>query len=169
MITQKLGKNFEFQNKACYVCGSFDHLQYTCKHKKPVSDQKQVWNNSRRINHRNFSRDSKYPQQRRSFNPSAVLTKQGLKQLAKPKVTRSVLSQSTDRLSQSTARPKERTTRLKSEVNVIKASARWVWKPKQEELDVSEKKNPSKTLTRYDYVDAYGRFKSILAWDFKKH
>ncbi|PWA76229.1 retrotransposon Orf1 [Artemisia annua] len=115
MITQKLGKNFEFQNKACYVCGSFDHLQYTCKHKKPVSDQKQVWNNSRRINHRNFSRDSKYPQQRRSFNPSAVLTKQGLKQLAKPKVTRSVLSQSTDRLSQSTARPKERTTRLKSE------------------------------------------------------
>ncbi|PWA95088.1 AAA+ ATPase domain-containing protein [Artemisia annua] len=56
-----------------------------------------VWNNSRRINHRNFSRDSKYPQQRRSFNPSAVLTKQGLKQLAKPKVTRSVLSQSTDR------------------------------------------------------------------------
>ncbi|PWA86225.1 hypothetical protein CTI12_AA142140 [Artemisia annua] len=116
MITQKLGKNFEFQNKACYVCGSFDHLQYTCKHKKPVSDQKQVWNNSRRINHRNFSRDSKYPQQRRSFNPSAVLTKQGLKQLAKPKVTRSVLSQSTDRLSQSTARPKERTTRLKSEM-----------------------------------------------------
>ena len=91
------------------------------------------------------------------------------KQIAKPKVTRSVLSQSIDRLAQSTARPKERTTRLKSEVNVIKASARWVWTPKQEELDVSKKKNPSKTLTRYDYVDAYGRFKSILAWDFKKH
>ena len=169
MLTQKLGKNFEFQNKACYVCGSFNHLQYTCKHKKPVSDQKQVWNNSRRVNHRNFSSDSKYPQQRRFFNPSAVLTKQGLKQIARPKVTRSVLSQSTDRLSQSTARPKESTARSNSEVNVVKASARWVWKPKQEELDVSEKKNSSKTLTRCDYVDAYGRFKSILAWDFKKH
>ncbi|PWA44636.1 replication protein A 70 kDa DNA-binding subunit B [Artemisia annua] len=83
-------------------------------------ETKPVWNNSRKINHRNFSRDSKYPQQRRSFNPSAVLTKQGLKQLAKPKVTRSVLSQSTDRLSQSTARPKERTTRLKSEIGKVK-------------------------------------------------
>ncbi|PWA94378.1 actin-4 [Artemisia annua] len=81
----------------------------TC-HVASVVSVDQVWNNSRRINHRNFSCDSIYPQQRRSFNPSAVLTKQGLKQLAKPKVTRSVLSQSTDRLSQSTARPKERTT-----------------------------------------------------------
>ncbi|PWA60811.1 hypothetical protein CTI12_AA374820 [Artemisia annua] len=98
-----------------YTSSSNPTKKYTCKHKKLVSDQKQVWNNSRRINHRNFSCDSKYPQQRRSFNPLAVLTKQGLKQLAKPKVTRSVLSQSTDRLSQSTARPKERTTRLKSE------------------------------------------------------
>ncbi|GKD20748.1 hypothetical protein Tco_1222451, partial [Tanacetum coccineum] len=23
--------------------------------------------------------------------------------------------------------------------------------------------------TRYDYVDALGRFKSVLAWDFKRH
>ncbi|GJR98137.1 hypothetical protein Tco_0270311 [Tanacetum coccineum] len=26
LMTQKLGSNFEFKNKACYVCGSFDHL-----------------------------------------------------------------------------------------------------------------------------------------------
>ncbi|GJX80830.1 hypothetical protein Tco_0328979 [Tanacetum coccineum] len=27
MMSQKLGSNFEMFNKACYVCGSFDHLQ----------------------------------------------------------------------------------------------------------------------------------------------
>ncbi|GKF59330.1 hypothetical protein Tco_0176116, partial [Tanacetum coccineum] len=26
MMTQRLGSNFEIINKACYVCGSFDHL-----------------------------------------------------------------------------------------------------------------------------------------------
>ncbi|GJU84273.1 ribonuclease H-like domain-containing protein [Tanacetum coccineum] len=26
LMTQKLGSNFEFKNKACYVCGSFNHL-----------------------------------------------------------------------------------------------------------------------------------------------
>ncbi|GKF17256.1 hypothetical protein Tco_0062174, partial [Tanacetum coccineum] len=31
MMTQRLGSNFELFNKACYVCGSFDHLQVDCK------------------------------------------------------------------------------------------------------------------------------------------
>ncbi|GKF81307.1 hypothetical protein Tco_0239909, partial [Tanacetum coccineum] len=30
MMSQRLGSNFEMFNKACYVCGSFDHLQYNC-------------------------------------------------------------------------------------------------------------------------------------------
>ncbi|GKD15298.1 ribonuclease H-like domain-containing protein [Tanacetum coccineum] len=30
LMTQKLGSNFEFQNKACYVCGSFNHLIKDC-------------------------------------------------------------------------------------------------------------------------------------------
>ncbi|GKA31780.1 hypothetical protein Tco_0718147 [Tanacetum coccineum] len=62
------------------------------------------------------------------------------------------------------------TARPKAEVNTVKASASWVWKPKHEELDhVSKSNSTSKTLTRYDYVDALGRFKSVLAWDFKRH
>ncbi|GJS46995.1 hypothetical protein Tco_0597116 [Tanacetum coccineum] len=53
------------------------------------------------------------------------------------------------------------TARPKTEVNTVKASASWVWKPKQEVIDhVSKSNNASKTLTRYDYVDAYGRFKT---------
>nr|GFA09978.1 ribonuclease H-like domain-containing protein [Tanacetum cinerariifolium] len=30
MMSQKLGRKFEMFNKACYVCGSFDHLQIDC-------------------------------------------------------------------------------------------------------------------------------------------
>ncbi|GJU98981.1 hypothetical protein Tco_1328252 [Tanacetum coccineum] len=55
------------------------------------------------------------------------------------------------------------TARPKTEVNTFKASASWVWKPKQEVIDhVSKSNNASKTLTRYDYVDAYGRFKTVI-------
>nr|GFA51382.1 retrotransposon Orf1 [Tanacetum cinerariifolium] len=30
LISQRLGSNFKMINKACYVCGSFEHLQYDC-------------------------------------------------------------------------------------------------------------------------------------------
>ncbi|GJS22123.1 hypothetical protein Tco_0450755 [Tanacetum coccineum] len=57
------------------------------------------------------------------------------------------------------------TARPNAEVNTIEASASWVWKPKHEELDhVSKSNSTLKTLTRYDYVDALGRFKK-----FKNH
>ncbi|GJT81520.1 hypothetical protein Tco_1055862 [Tanacetum coccineum] len=57
------------------------------------------------------------------------------------------------------------TARPKAVVNAVKASACWVWKPKHEVLDhVSKSNSASKTLTRYAYVDALGRFKSIMAW-----
>ncbi|GJY30713.1 hypothetical protein Tco_0414208 [Tanacetum coccineum] len=32
MMSQKLRSNFEMFNKACYVCGSFDHLQVDCNY-----------------------------------------------------------------------------------------------------------------------------------------
>ncbi|GJT11902.1 ribonuclease H-like domain-containing protein [Tanacetum coccineum] len=32
MMSQRLGSNFKMFNKACYVCGSFDHLQVDCKY-----------------------------------------------------------------------------------------------------------------------------------------
>ncbi|GJT86301.1 ribonuclease H-like domain-containing protein [Tanacetum coccineum] len=31
IMSQRLGSNFEMINKACYVCGSFDHLHVDCK------------------------------------------------------------------------------------------------------------------------------------------
>ncbi|GKE85213.1 hypothetical protein Tco_1558955 [Tanacetum coccineum] len=49
-------------------------------------------------------------------------------------------------------------------VNAVKASACWVWKPKTKVLDhVSKHNSASITLKKFDYVDAQGRSKSVIA------
>ncbi|GJY56691.1 putative ribonuclease H-like domain-containing protein [Tanacetum coccineum] len=45
MMSQRLGSNFEMLNKACYVCGSFDHLQVDYNYQSVV---KPVRNNAKR-------------------------------------------------------------------------------------------------------------------------
>ncbi|GJT86953.1 ribonuclease H-like domain-containing protein [Tanacetum coccineum] len=80
--------SFEFTKKACFVCGSFNHLIKDCDFhdkkmvQKPVLNNvkkgtgqrevRQVWNNAMRVNHQNFSNS------RRDFAPTAVLTKSGI-------------------------------------------------------------------------------------------
>ncbi|GJS99890.1 ribonuclease H-like domain-containing protein [Tanacetum coccineum] len=50
-------------------------------------------------------------------------------------------------------------------VNNVKASSCWVWKPKNKVLHhVSKHNSASITLNKFDYVDAQGRFKSVMAW-----
>ncbi|GKC03728.1 hypothetical protein Tco_0995338 [Tanacetum coccineum] len=86
--TQKLGVGFQFTKKACFVCGSFNHLIKDCDFhdkkmvQKPVLNNvkkgtgqrevRPVWNNAMRVNHQNFSNS------RRNFVPTAVLTKSGI-------------------------------------------------------------------------------------------
>ncbi|GJX04442.1 hypothetical protein Tco_0190358 [Tanacetum coccineum] len=96
--------------KLCYVCYSPNHLIKDCNlhertfkqtqtHKpkgtQSSRDTRPVWNNIQRVNHSNFSGNSRYPHQRRSFIPSAVLTREGLKSTARPKTTQTVPSKST--------------------------------------------------------------------------
>ncbi|GKB87759.1 hypothetical protein Tco_0960031 [Tanacetum coccineum] len=52
-MSQRLESNFEMFNKACYMCGSFDHLQVYCNYQRVV---KPVWNNAKRVNHQNFAK-----------------------------------------------------------------------------------------------------------------
>ncbi|GJT67654.1 ribonuclease H-like domain-containing protein [Tanacetum coccineum] len=74
---------------------------------KGVTGVKGQCEQHQRVNHSNFSRNSRYPHQRRSFIPSAVLTREGLKSTARPKLTRTVPSKSTANVFyQGTARPK---------------------------------------------------------------
>ncbi|GJW27742.1 ribonuclease H-like domain-containing protein [Tanacetum coccineum] len=90
MMTQKLGNGFEFIKKACFVCGSFNHLIKDCDFhdnkmvEKPVLNNKgrvtgqreirPVWNNVQRVNHQN---KLTHPHPKRNFVPTAVATKLG--------------------------------------------------------------------------------------------
>ncbi|GJY84598.1 hypothetical protein Tco_0498624, partial [Tanacetum coccineum] len=88
-MSKKLGVGFQFTPKACFVCGSFNHLIKDCDFhdkkmvQKPVLNNvkkgtgqrevRPVWNNAMRTNHQNFSNS------RRNFAPTAVLfNKSGL-------------------------------------------------------------------------------------------
>nr|GEY41217.1 ribonuclease H-like domain-containing protein [Tanacetum cinerariifolium] len=75
LMSQRLGSNFKMINKACYVCGSFEHLHYVCD-KKVL---KPMWNNTRRMNHKNFANKFTHPHPKRGFVPQAVLTRSGNK------------------------------------------------------------------------------------------
>ncbi|GJR22098.1 ribonuclease H-like domain-containing protein [Tanacetum coccineum] len=90
MMTQKLGNGVEFIKKACFVCGSFNHLIKDCdfhdnkmveksvlNNKGMVTSQRKirpVWNNVQRVNHQN---KWTHPYPKRNFVPTAVATKLG--------------------------------------------------------------------------------------------
>ncbi|GJV57851.1 putative ribonuclease H-like domain-containing protein [Tanacetum coccineum] len=80
LMTQKLGSNFEFKNKACYECGSFNHLIKDCDFYEKKMVKKTVWNNARRVNHQNSQRMT-HPHPKGNFVPKAVLMKSGIKTL----------------------------------------------------------------------------------------
>ncbi|GJX37950.1 putative ribonuclease H-like domain-containing protein [Tanacetum coccineum] len=69
LMTRKLGSNFEFKNKACYVCGSFNHLIKDCDFYEKKMVEKPVSNNARRVNHQNSQKLS-HPHPKRNFVPT---------------------------------------------------------------------------------------------------
>ncbi|GJX76409.1 hypothetical protein Tco_0323220 [Tanacetum coccineum] len=73
LMSQRLGSDFKMINKAYFVCGSFEHLHYVCD-KKVI---RPVWNNSSKVNHKNFANKMTHPHLNRRFIPQAVLTKFG--------------------------------------------------------------------------------------------
>ncbi|GJU36433.1 ribonuclease H-like domain-containing protein [Tanacetum coccineum] len=154
LMTQKLGSNFEFKNKACYVCGSFNHLIKDCDFYEKKMVEKSVWNNARRVNHQNSLRLT-HPHSKGNFVPRVVLMKSGLKTLNTARQNSSRAAINTARpINTAYPRPTVNCTRPSSngnvttvgpkavvsdnkghETNVVKASACWVWKPKQKVLD----------------------------------
>ncbi|GJW68363.1 putative ribonuclease H-like domain-containing protein [Tanacetum coccineum] len=76
--SQQLGSNFVMYNKACFVCGSFDHVQANCNYhqrKRVVSG-----NNYTRVNY-NYSAKKAHPSAHKNMAPRAVLMKTGLRPL----------------------------------------------------------------------------------------
>nr|GEX72366.1 ubiquitin hydrolase [Tanacetum cinerariifolium] len=71
LMSHRLGSNFKMINKACYVCGSFVHLQYVC-HKKDVIP---IRNKSNMVNHKKIANKFTHAHPKRGFISQAVLTR----------------------------------------------------------------------------------------------
>ncbi|GJW18658.1 putative ribonuclease H-like domain-containing protein [Tanacetum coccineum] len=77
-MSQKLGGDFEMFNKACHVCGSFDHLKNYCNNwYNNGRFAKPVWTNVQRVNKQNFSKLT-HPSLKKNMVPRTVLTRFGL-------------------------------------------------------------------------------------------
>ncbi|GKB14830.1 putative ribonuclease H-like domain-containing protein [Tanacetum coccineum] len=77
-MSQKLGSDFEIFNKACHVCGSFDHLKNDSNNWYNNGRFAQpVWTNIQRANKQNFSKLT-HLSPKRNMVPRTVLTTSGL-------------------------------------------------------------------------------------------
>ncbi|GJR81898.1 putative ribonuclease H-like domain-containing protein [Tanacetum coccineum] len=74
--SNQLGSDFVMYNKACFICGSFDHVQAHCKYHQR---EKMVYeNNYNKVNY-NYTTNRTHPNAQRNMVPRAVLMKTGLK------------------------------------------------------------------------------------------
>jgi hypothetical protein len=210
--TRQFGRDFVFNNKACHICGSFDHLSYTCNYHM---GRREVFGNTR-VNGHNSNKMT-HPNPLSKMVPRSVLLNTGIKPISiarpavattssknrvypKSPVTTFVKSYQTGKKTHfeknvhknhmwkpkftnpavSTARPAVTTARLnvstgvfvnKKRVNmgnVVKASARWEWKPKGTS-NTSTPNGVSMTFDRFNYIDTRGRSKSFVAWVPKRN
>nr|GEU58037.1 hypothetical protein [Tanacetum cinerariifolium] len=141
---------------------------YACD-KKEV---RPVWNNTRRVNHKNFANKITHPHPKRRFVPKAILTKSSkLKTTGTPVKTVRPVNISDSKPIVNYSRPKSNAFKsgysqairpfnkysaykkniFNREVNVVKALACWVWKAKHS--------SASNTYKKYSYIDAQGRSK----------
>ncbi|GKB21452.1 hypothetical protein Tco_0855375 [Tanacetum coccineum] len=76
--SQQLGSDFVMYNKACFVCGSFDHVQADCNYHQ--RERVVFGNNYTRVNY-NYSTRKAHPSAHKNMASRAVLMKTGLRPL----------------------------------------------------------------------------------------
>ncbi|GKD35852.1 putative ribonuclease H-like domain-containing protein [Tanacetum coccineum] len=73
--SNQLGSDFVMYNKACFICGSFNHVQAQCKYHQREG---MVYGNTyKRVNY-NYTTKRTHPNAQRNMVPRAVLLKTGL-------------------------------------------------------------------------------------------
>ncbi|GJT43979.1 hypothetical protein Tco_0952694 [Tanacetum coccineum] len=171
-MSQRLGSDIKMINKACFVYGSFEHLHYVCD-KKVI---RPVWNNSSRVNHKNFAN--------KRFVPQAVLTKSGKINTAgasvntvvrpvniadskttvnHPRPISNAYKKGYSQVTRSFNKYSEyKNTIFNKKVNTarVKDTTARVWKAKNSIA--------SNTFKKYSYIDARGRSKSYKGLDPQK-
>ncbi|GJS31150.1 hypothetical protein Tco_0491770 [Tanacetum coccineum] len=142
----------------------FNHLIKDCDFYKKKMVEKPVWNNASRVNHQNSQRLT-HPHPKGNFVPKAVLMKSGHKTLntARQNSSKAAVSVNTARpintaylrrqqRNVTTVGPKAVVSDNKgNEANAVKASACWVWRPKQKVLDHG---NPQLELQEKGVIDS---------------
>ncbi|GJV00632.1 ribonuclease H-like domain-containing protein [Tanacetum coccineum] len=76
--SQQLGSEFVMYNKACFVCGSFDHVQAACNYHQ--RERMVTGNNYTRVNY-NYTAKKAHPSAHKNRIPRAILMKTGLRPL----------------------------------------------------------------------------------------
>ncbi|GJR69389.1 putative ribonuclease H-like domain-containing protein [Tanacetum coccineum] len=163
--SQKQGIGFKkvHKIKACFVCKSTGHLIKDCDFYDQKSPEprvknvvntgervvKPVWDYGKRVNHQNFSKNLKYPHAKRTFNPSAVLTRAGLVNTDRSNV-------STAR-SISTVRPVSTARPLASKI----AQSNSVIRPNHPRLDIVRPKASNSPIKRSYFTQPVYRPKDL--------
>ncbi|GJV79390.1 ribonuclease H-like domain-containing protein [Tanacetum coccineum] len=183
--SDQLGVNFVFNNKACFICGNFDHIQYNCpnaykhmvpravlmktglktvKNANPLSTVRSV-NTVRPVSTARFVNtvrpyNTAHPkptvscarpkthfqnQAQRPFYKNTALTKRS--NIQNINIAKQAIN---------TVRPNVNTVRERG-FNAGKPSACWVWRP-------IKPNGASLTFNKYNYIDARGISKSVMAW-----
>nr|GEU65336.1 reverse transcriptase domain-containing protein [Tanacetum cinerariifolium] len=177
--SQQLGCNFVMYNKACFVYGSFEHVQANCNYhqKKRVVSK----NNYIRVNYNNSTRKT-HLKAYRNMAPRAVLMKTSLRPFntarpvntAHPKITVNTarpISRSSKAAQSTIKRPNQQRTTLTNKsfsqkVNTTKGKF-YTAKPRAVNNARPTKPNgASMTLRRHNYIDVRGNM-SYLS-DFKE-
>ncbi|GJW68688.1 ribonuclease H-like domain-containing protein [Tanacetum coccineum] len=179
--SNQLGCNFVFNNKACFICGSFDHIQYSCpnvhKHTVPravlmKTGLKTVYN-ARPVNTvrsvntvRPFSTARSFNTVRPSYTahpkstvhyarPRTYFQNQAQSTVQRPLYKRTTLIKRSKNQNVNTGRQNVNTVGARG-FNAVKPSACWVWKP-------IKPNGVSMVFNKYNYIDARGRSKSVMA------
>ncbi|GKA67309.1 ribonuclease H-like domain-containing protein [Tanacetum coccineum] len=74
--SNQLGSNFVMYNKACFIFGSFDHVQAQCKYHQR---ERMVYGNNYHMVNYNYTTNRTHPNSQRNMVPRAVLMKSGPK------------------------------------------------------------------------------------------
>ncbi|GJZ95398.1 ribonuclease H-like domain-containing protein [Tanacetum coccineum] len=169
--SQKQGIGFKkvHKIKACFVCKSTGHLIKDCDFYDQKSPEprvknvvntgervvKPVWDYGKRVNHQNFSKNWKYPHAKRTFNPSAVLTRAGLVNTVRSNVS-TARSISTVRPVY-TVRPVSTARPLASKI----AQSNSVIRPKHPRLDIVRPKASNTQIKRSYFTQPVYRPKDL--------
>ena len=180
--SHQLGDNFVLYNKACYYCGSFNHTHAYCnnwvsgstsrsKTSKTNPRKGSVKSNTPKVNHTVRTNEPVYPKfttkgASNAFKHTPKVVKSHIERnfvdktqdwKPKPKVSARPYgpARPNGTAKFGTVRPK--TTKCVKNKNAVKSSACWIWRPLQPN-------GASTVLKRFDYIDARGKPKSVMAW-----